>query len=161
VPFSIALRGGGDIRTEAGLDNRTSVFCAGDRLASVRPQDRDLRRADFVTNAGRTLSGQKSVALFTNAGNVPVGFAVVLTDALSVVGELIPKNRDLPPTFTATTPGPSASSAHRGITSRFWSPTATATHADQYVSSTYMGSPLTRATSTSGSTSRDASAVSF
>src|SRR5438132_618665 len=26
VPFSIALRGGGDIRTEAGLKNRTSVF---------------------------------------------------------------------------------------------------------------------------------------
>src|SRR3954471_7339932 len=26
VPFSIALRGGGDIRTEAGLEDRTSVF---------------------------------------------------------------------------------------------------------------------------------------
>ena len=143
VPFSIALRGGGDIRTEAGLDNRTSVFAQAIVSHQFGHKTEIFAVPTYVTNAGRALSGQKSVALFTNAGNVPVGFAVVLTDALSVVGELIPKNRDLPRDLHGDYAW--ALGLKRAIGGHYFEILVTnsnATHADQYVSSTYMGSPL-------------------
>ena len=144
VPLSVALRAGGDIRTEAGVTDRTSVFAQ----AVVSHQ---FGRAEifavptFVTNAGRAVSGQASVALFKHAANVPVGFAYVLTDALSVVGEVIPTNRDLPDGVHADFAW--ALGLKRAIGGHYFEILITnsnATHADQYVTSTYMGTPLNK-----------------
>ena len=143
VPFSIALRGGGDIRTEAGVRNRTSVFAQAIVSHQFGHKTEIFAVPTFVTHAGRAVSGQESVALFTHAGNVPVGFAVVLTDALSVVGELIPKNRDLPHDLHGDFAW--ALGLKRAIGGHYFEILITnsnATHADQYVTSTYMGSPL-------------------
>ena len=145
VPFSIALRGGGDIRTEAGLDDRTSLFAQAIVSHQFGKRVEIFAIPTFVTNAGRAVSGQKSVALFTNAGNVPVGFAFVVTDALSVVGELTPKNRDLPDDLHADFAW--ALGLKRAIGGHYFEILITnsnATHADQYVTSTYMGSPLNK-----------------
>jgi len=145
VPFSLALRAGGDIRTEAGLDDRTSLF------AQAIVSHQFGRRAEifaiptYVTNAGRIVNGQSSNALFRHAGNVPVGFAWILTDALSVVGELTPKNRDLPDTIHADFAW--ALGLKRAIGGHYFEILLTnsnATHADQYVTSTYMGSALNK-----------------
>src|SRR5437763_7593442 len=95
VPVSLALRAGGDIRTEAGLDDRTSVFVQAIVSHQFGRRMEIFAIPTIVTNAGRAVTGQTSGALFKNASNVPVGFAWIVTDALSVVGELTPKNRDL------------------------------------------------------------------
>src|SRR5437763_2984473 len=95
VPVSLALRAGGDIRTEAGLDDRTSVFAQAIVSHQFGRRMEIFAIPTIVTNAGRAVTGQTSGALFKNASNVPVGFAWIVTDALSVVGELTPKNRDL------------------------------------------------------------------
>jgi hypothetical protein len=145
VPVSLALRAGGDIRTEAGLNDRTSVF------AQAIVSHQFGRRAEifaiptFVTNAGRAVNAQTSTALFKHAGNVPVGFAWIVTDALSVVGELTPRNRDLPDTMHADFAW--ALGLKRAIGGHYFEILVTnsnATHADQYVTSTYMGSPLNK-----------------
>jgi len=74
VPFSIALRGGGD-NPHRGWSRQPHVrVCAGDRLASVRPQD-EISPCAFVTQRGADAERTEVGGLFTNAGNVPVGFA--------------------------------------------------------------------------------------
>ena len=145
VPFSIALRGGGDFRTEAGLEERTSLFAQAIVSRQFGKRAEIFAIPTFVTNAGRVLSGTTSTALFTNASNVPVGFAFVLTDALSVVGEVIPKNRDLPDGVHADFAW--ALGLKRAIGGHYFEILITnrnATHADQYVTSTYMGTPLNK-----------------
>jgi hypothetical protein len=145
APLSIALRGGGDIRTEAGVSDRTSVF------AQAIVSHQFGRRAEifavptFVTNAGRAVSGEETAALFKHAANLPVGFAVVLTDALSVVGEITPTNRDLPDSMHADFAW--ALGLKRAIGGHYFEILLTnsnATHVDQYVTSTYMGTPLNK-----------------
>ena len=143
VPFSIALRGGGDFRTEAGLSERTSLFAQAIVSRQFGKRAEIFAIPTYVTNAGRALSGDRSTALFEHAGNIPVGFAWVMTDALSVVGELIPKNRDLPDGFHGDYAW--ALGLKRAIGGHYFEILVTnsnATHADQYVTSTYMGSPL-------------------
>jgi hypothetical protein len=145
VPVSIALRGGGDFRTEAGLTDRTSVFAQAIVSRQFGKRLEVFAMPTFVTNAGRTISGQQSAALFENATNVPVGFAFVLTDALSVVGELTPKNRDLPGDLHADPAW--AIGLKRAIGGHYFEILITnsnATHTDQYVTSTYMGTPLNK-----------------
>src|SRR5512141_3230193 len=77
IPISAAIRAGGDIRTESGLNDRTSIF--GQLILSHQFG----RRAEvfamptYVTNAGRAVTGQSSSALFNHAFNVPVGAAVM------------------------------------------------------------------------------------
>ena len=145
VPFSIALRGGGDFRTEQGLNERTSVFAQAIISRQFGHRAEIFAIPTFATNAGRVVSGSESTALFTNAGNVPVGFALVLTDALSVVGEVIPTNRDLPHDVHADFAW--ALGLKRAIGGHYFEILITnsnATHADQYVTSTYMGTPLNK-----------------
>jgi Membrane bound beta barrel domain (DUF5777) len=143
VPFTLALRGGADIRTEAGLDERTSLFAQAIVSRQFGKRAEIFAIPTFVTDAGRAVVGTKSTALFEHAFNVPVGFAWVVTDALSVVGELIPKNRDLPRDLNADFAW--AVGLKRAVGGHYFEILVTnsnATHADQYVSSTYMGSPL-------------------
>ncbi len=143
IPFTAALRIGTDWRTEKNLSDRSSVF--GQAILS-----RQLgRRAEvfliptWVSNAGRAVSGQTSTALFRHAFNVPVGAAVMVAPAFSIVGEIIPKNRDLP-TGTHADFGWSLG-FKKALGGHFFELLFTdtnATHADQYVTTTYQGTPL-------------------
>jgi len=145
LPFSAALRVGGDWRTERDLTDKTSGF------AQAIVSRQFGRRAEltiiptYVTDAGRAVSGNTSVALFKHAFNVPVGIAVMLGPSMSIVGEITPKNRDLPKethSYPAWAVG-----LKRVIGGHYFEiliSNSNATHADQYVTSTYIGSPLQR-----------------
>lgn len=143
IPFSAAVRVGGDWRTEQNLNDRTSIF--GQAIVARQFGNRvELSLAPtYVTNAGRVVSGNSSAALFNHAFNVPVAAAVRLTHGMSVVGEVVPRNRDLP----AAMRGYFAWSAglKTVIGGHFFELMLTnsnATHVDQYVTSTYQGAPL-------------------
>ena len=145
VPFSVALRAGGDWRTERDLDDRGSVFA---QLVLSRQFG---KRAElfviptYATNAGRAVAGSTSQALFKHASNVPIGLAIMVRPALSVVAELIPKNRDLP---DGTKADPAwALGLKRAIGGHYFEILVTnsnATLVDQYVSSTYQGTALNK-----------------
>ena len=144
IPLSLALRGGADVRTEKGLDQRTSFFAQA--IASRRFGRLELFAIPtLVTDAGRAVSAQTSTALFDHAFNIPLGAAVLVTPALSIVGELTPKNRDLPSGMKADFGW--AFGFKRAIGGHFFELLLTnsnATHADQYVTSSYQGAPLRR-----------------
>jgi hypothetical protein len=144
-PFSTAIRLGGDWRTERNLRDRGTGF------AQLILSHQFGNRAElfvlptYATDAGRVVSGQESSALFSHAGNVPAGVAVVIRPALSVVGELIPKNRDLPKGTKADYAW--ALGLKRAIGGHYFEILLTnsnATTVDQYVSSTYQGSMLNK-----------------
>ncbi|HKB81296.1 MAG TPA: DUF5777 family beta-barrel protein, partial [Thermoanaerobaculia bacterium] len=99
----------------------------------------------FVTDAGRMVNGTTSVALFRTAFNVPVSAAVMLHQNLSLVAEFIPANRDLPSSLHGNYGW--AAGLKSVIGGHFFEILLTnnnATEADQYTTSTYMGSPLRR-----------------
>jgi hypothetical protein len=147
IPFSLALRGGMDWRTERDVVDRTSFFAQ----AIVSRQFGNGRAEVFViptyvTNAGRAANGTTSAALFKHAFNVPIGAAVIIRPGLSVVAELIPKNRDLPASANGGDFG-WALGLKRAIGGHYFEILLTnsnATHVDQYVTSTYQGTPLNK-----------------
>lgn len=145
IPLSVAVRTGGDWRSARAITNRTSFF------AQAIVSRQFGRRAEitlvptWVTDAGRVVSGSTSTALFTRAFNVPIEVALMLHENLSLVGEVIPKNRDLPQQLRGDFGW--AAGIKRAIGGHFFEIMLTnsnATHADQYVTATYMGSPLRR-----------------
>lgn len=145
IPFSAALRAGGDWRTEANLNDRTSVFGQAILTRQLGKRIELSIMPTFVTNAGRVVSGTTSAALFKNAFNVPVAGAVALTHSMSLVGEIVPRNRDLPSnisTYFAWAGG--LKTVIGGHFFELLLTNSNATHVDQYVTSTYMGSPLHR-----------------
>lgn len=145
LPVSLALRGGMDWRTERGLLDRTSWFAQAIVSRSIGKRLEVFAMPTFVTNAGRAVSGQTSAALFRHASNVPVGAAFQIQDGLSLIGEFTPKNRDLPSSMHASYAW--ALGLKRAIGGHYFEILLTnsnATHADQYVTSTYMGAPLNR-----------------
>src|SRR5207244_1185293 len=84
-------------------------------------------------------------ALFKSAFNAPVGLAFMFQNGLSLVGEIYPKNRDLPNDIRSDYGW--AFGIKRAIGGHHFEILLTnsnATHVDQYVTSTYMGSPLRR-----------------
>jgi hypothetical protein len=145
VPFSVALRVGGDWRTERDLNDRGTAFA---QLVLSRQLGRHVEIfviPTYATDAGRVVVGQQSQALFKHAGNVPVGIAVQIHGALSIVGEVIPKNRDLPSGLKADPAW--ALGLKRAIGGHYFEILVTnsnATTVDQYVSSTYQGSALNK-----------------
>jgi hypothetical protein len=146
IPFSLALRGGMDWRTERDIIDRTSFF--GQAIVSHQFGGRAevFLIPTFVTNAGRAVNGTASTALFKHAFNVPVGAAVMIRPGLSVVGELTPKNRDLPSTMRGGDFA-WALGLKRAIGGHYFEILLTnsnATHVDQYVTSTYQGTPLNK-----------------
>lgn len=145
IPFTAALRVGGDWRSERGVTDRTSAF------AQVILSRQFGHRVEFTviptyaTDAGRAVSGTASVALFKNAFNVPVSVVVMLTEGTSFVGEVIPKNHDLPSTIHSDYAWAAGlKSVVGGHYFEILLTNSNATHVDQYVTSTYMGSPLRR-----------------
>ncbi|HEV7763841.1 MAG TPA: DUF5777 family beta-barrel protein [Thermoanaerobaculia bacterium] len=95
VPLTIAVRGGVDFRTERDLEDRSSLFAQAilsRRMGKVEV----FAMPTYVTNAGRTVTGDTSGALFEHAFNVPVGVAYFIKPPLALVMEIIPPNGDLP-----------------------------------------------------------------
>ena len=145
IPLSAAVRVGGDWRTEADLRDRTSLFAQAILSRQFGPRVEVFALPTYATKAGRAVGGTTSQALFRNAFNVPVSAAVLITNGLSIVGELYPKNRDLP--NGAHTDYGWALGLKEAVGGHHFEILLTnnnATHVDQYVTSTYMGSPLHR-----------------
>ena len=145
IPLGVAVRVGGDWRTERDLNDRGSAFA---QLIVSRQFGRVAELfiiPTYATNAGRAVAGTQSQALFRHASNVPIGLAVQIRPGLSVVGELIPKNRDLPSGMHADPAW--ALGLKRAIGGHYFEILLTnsnATHVDQYVSSTYQGAALNK-----------------
>jgi hypothetical protein len=145
LPGSLAIRIGGDIRTEKDVDDRSTVFGQAILSRQFGKRVEIFAMPSYATNAGRAVSGTTSGALFHHAFNVPVGGAFVIKNGLSVVGELVPKNRDLP--NDVHTDLGWALGLKSAIGGHFFEVLLTnnnATHVDQYVTSTYQGAPLNR-----------------
>jgi hypothetical protein len=145
IPVSLAVRVGGDIRTESNLDDRTSAFAQVIVSRTIGGRFEVFALPTFATNAGRAVTGDTTGALFKHAFNVPVGGAVMFGPAFSVVGELIPVNRDLPDSIDSQVGW--AVGFKRAVGGHYFELLVTnnnATHVDQYVSSTYQGGPLRR-----------------
>lgn len=145
LPASLALRFGGDIRTEKDVTDRTSLFAQAIVSRQFGNRVELFAIPSYATNAGRAVSGSSSTALFSHAFNVPVGGAIVVKQGLSVVGELVPRNRDLPSgTHAAIGWALGLKSAIGGHFFEVLLTNDNATHVDQYLTSTYQGSPLNR-----------------
>jgi hypothetical protein len=145
IPVSLAVRVGGDIRTENNLDDRTSAFVQAIVSRDIGRRFEVFAVPTFATNAGRAVSGDTTGALFKHAFNVPVGGAMMFGPAFSVVGELIPVNRDLPDSIDSDVGW--AVGFKRAVGGHYFELLVTnsnSTHVDQYVSSTYLGGPLRR-----------------
>ena len=143
IPLSAAVRVGGDFRTEKNLNDRSSVFGQVILSHQFGHHAELFAIPTYVTNAGRDTN--TNGALFKHAFNVPVGAAIMIRPALSVVGEIVPKNRDLPHTIHADFGW--ALGIKRAIGGHYFEILLTnnnATHVDQYVTSTYQGTGLNR-----------------
>jgi hypothetical protein len=145
LPFSAALRAGVDMRTEQALQDRTSFFVQGIVSHQFGKRAEVFAIPTFATDAGRISNGDTSSALFRHAFNVPIGAAIIIRPALSIVAELIPENRDLPSNLRGDLGW--AIGLKRAIGGHYFEVLLTnsnATEVDQYVTSTYQGSPLNR-----------------
>lgn len=142
VPLTLALRGGVDWRTERDLEDRSSFFVQG--IVSRRFGKAEVFvLPTVVTNAGRAIDGDTSVALFDYAFNAPVGVTYFMRPPLALVAEIIPPNGDLPD----TTSGDFGWSVgiKRAIGGHWFEVLLTnsqGTTVDQYTTSTFQGSGL-------------------
>ncbi len=146
IPGNVAVRVGGDWRTEKNLKDRGSVFAQLILSRQIGRRAEVFAIPTFATDAGRFTNGDTSTALFKHAENLPVGFAIMVRPALSVVGELIPKNHDLPKDLRHGDIG-WAIGLKRAIGGHYFEILLTdsnATHVDQYVTATYQGSALNK-----------------
>jgi hypothetical protein len=143
VPLSLALRGGADWRTESNLRDRTSFFAQAIASRQLGGRIELFALPTWVSNAGRAVDGTESAAMFSHAFNVPLGGAIMVRPALSVVVELIPPNRDLPDDARARLGW--AVGLKRAMGGHYFEILLTNSNgstADQYVTSTYLGAPL-------------------
>jgi len=145
LPFSAALRGGVDLRTEANVHDRHSFFAQAIVSHQFGNRAELFAVPTFATDAGRLNNADVSGALFQHALNVPIGGAWMLRPGLSLCAELIPKNHDLPDSIHADLGW--AIGFKRAIGGHYFEVLITnsnATHVDQYVTSTYQGTGLNR-----------------
>lgn len=143
VPLSLTLRGGADWRTEKDLGDRTSFFAQAIVSRQFGRKAEIFALPTFATNAGRAVTGETSGALFDHAFNVPVGVAYMIRPPLAIVVEVIPPNGDLPDDMDADF-GWSVG-IKRAIGGHWFEVLLTnnqSTMPDQYITSTYQGTPL-------------------
>jgi hypothetical protein len=143
VPLSLTLRGGADWRTEKGLGDRTSFFAQAIVSRQIGRKAEIFAMPTIVTNAGRAVTGDTSGALFDHAFNVPVGVAYMIRPPLAIVAEIIPPNGDLPDEMDADFGW--SIGIKRAIGGHWFEILLTnsqSTMVDQYVTSTYQGTPL-------------------
>lgn len=145
IPLFAALRIGGDLRTERDLTDRTTVFAQAILSHEFGERAEVFAIPTFATKAGRAVNATSSQALFKRAFNVPIGAALMVGNGLSVIGELYPENTDLPDDMDSEIGW--SIGLKRAIGGHHFEIMLTntnATHVDQYITSTYMGSPLRR-----------------
>ncbi|HEX9984151.1 MAG TPA: DUF5777 family beta-barrel protein [Thermoanaerobaculia bacterium] len=143
MPISIALRGGLDLRTEENLGDRTSVFAQAILSRQFGRRAEISILPTYVTNAGRAVAGDESVALFDGAFNVPIGIAIMIRPPLAIVAELIPPNQDLPDNMKADLGW--AIGLKRNVGGHWFEILLTnsnSTLTDQPLTSTFQGTPL-------------------
>ncbi len=143
VPVSLTLRGGADWRTEQDLNDRTSVFAQAVVTKQFGRKVEIFAIPTVATNAGRAIDGDSSAAMFDYAFNVPVGIAYMIRPPLAIVAEIVPPNQDLPD----GTDGDLGWSVglKRAIGGHWFEILLTnsqSTMVDQYVTTTFQGSPL-------------------
>src|SRR5437763_596422 len=146
IPFSLAARGGMDWRTERDIVDRTSFFAQAIVSKQFGGRAEVFAMPTYVTNAGQQVSGSTSSALFKHAFDGPGGWALLVRSGLSVVVELTAKNRDLPSSMNGGDFA-WALGLKRAIGGHYFEILLTnsnATHVDQYVTSTYQGTPLNK-----------------
>jgi hypothetical protein len=143
VPVSMTLRGGVDWRTEDSLSDHTSYFAQAIISKQFGKKVELFAIPTVATNAGRAVDGDTSVALFEHAFNVPIGVAYMLKPQLAVVIELVPPNTDLPDDMDSQLGW--AVGLKRNIGGHWFEVLLTnsqSTTVDQYVTTTFQGSPL-------------------
>jgi len=146
IPISAAIRGGVDWRTELQITDRTSFFAQAMLSRQFGKRFEVTVVPTWVTNAGRAVNGTDSTAMFKSAFNVPVGMAFNIRDGFSVIGEVTPRNRDLPEDLKGGYFA-WAAGVKEVVGKHYFELLITnsnATHADQYVTSTYLGSALNK-----------------
>lgn len=99
VPVTVALRGGIDVRTGEDLEDRFSPFVQAIISRRLRDRAEIFLLPTVVTNAGRASDGIRSHALFSRAATVGLAATYMVGTNLSLIAEIIPPNRDLPPTI--------------------------------------------------------------
>ena len=132
-PLAASLRAGIDWRTERDLMHRRSVFAQAILSRQFRQKAEIFLVPTYVTNA----------VVFKHAFNVPIGFAWSIYPHLSLVGELIPENTDLPASVDSSFGW--SLGLKRAIGGHFFEvllSNTRATHVDQYVSSILLGQGL-------------------
>lgn len=145
IPVSLSLRAGADFRTEENVDDRTSVFAQLLVSRQLGSRFEIFVVPTVVTNAGRASAGDRSVALFSHAFNAPVAVAYQLMPTLSVVGEFVPANRDLPRSVDREHGW--AVGIKRVVGGHHFEillTNTTATTVDEYTTTTALGAPLRR-----------------
>jgi hypothetical protein len=143
MPLSLTLRGGGDVRTESNMGDRTSFFAQAIVSHQFGRKAEVFALPTFATKAGRAVNGNSSGALFDTAFNVPVGLAYMIRPPLAVVVELTPPNGDLPSNMKSDIGW--SLGLKRAIGGHWFEILLTnsqATMVDQYVTSTFQGTPL-------------------
>ena len=143
MPLSLSLRGGTDFRTEKDLGDRTTLFAQAIVARQFGRRAEIYALPTFATKAGRAVTGDGSGALFSEAFNVPVGVALALRPGTTVVAELVPPNGDLPDDAEADFGW--AVGWKRQVGGHWFEILLTnsqASFADQYVTTTFQGSPL-------------------
>lgn len=143
MPFTLTLRGGADLRTERNLGDRTSFFAQAIVAHQFGRKAEVFALPTFVTDAGRAVSGNSSAALFDTAFNVPVGISYMIKPPLAIVAEVIPPNGDLPSGMKSDFGW--SLGIKRAIGGHWFELLITnnqATMADQYVTTTFQGTPL-------------------
>ena len=144
APMNLTLRGGADVRTEHDLEDRTSYFAQAIVTRQFGRKAEIFAIPTFATNAGRAISGDTSVALFEHAFNMPVGVAWTLRPGLLAVVEITPPNMDIPDEMDGSDLG-WAVGIKRNLGGHWFEILLTnsqTTMVDQYVTSTFQGSPL-------------------
>lgn len=141
--LSATLRGGADIRTERDLEDRTTFFAQAILARQFGRKAEIFFLPTFATNAGRAVTGDASGALFEHAFNVPVAFAWMLRPGLAAVIEVTPRNMDLPDEMGGDFSW--AAGVKRQMGGHWFEILLTnnqATLVDQYVTTTFQGTPL-------------------
>ncbi|HKR65966.1 MAG TPA: DUF5777 family beta-barrel protein [Thermoanaerobaculia bacterium] len=143
MPLSLTLRGGTDWRTERNMGDRSTFFAQAIVAHQFGRKAQVFALPTFATKAGRAVSGTSSGALFDTAFNVPVGFAYMIRPPLAVVAEVIPPNGDLPSTMKSDFAW--SLGLKRAIGGHWFEILVTnsqSTMVDQYVTTTFQGTPL-------------------
>jgi len=143
APLTLTARGGADLRTERDLGDRTSFFAQAIVSRQFGRKAEVFALPTVVTNAGRAVSGDESVALFDYAFNVPVGLVWMLRPGFAAVVELTPPNSDLPDEMNGDLGW--SLGVKRNIGGHWFEILLTnsqSTLVDQYVTTTFQGSPL-------------------